>query len=106
MISDKTKETDLLVRPTFHERYDLRLSSNVLHSRSLFLKSDTGGLVHHYSHPSAQIDGNYTLENLYGQFDGNYMFFKRWFHPPEKQKPDSNIWLRPGRRRIRQRRRR
>ena len=28
----------------------------------------------------------YTLENLYGQFDGNYMFFKRWFHPPKKHK--------------------
>ena len=38
--------------------------------------SDTGGLVHHYSHPSAQIDGNYTLENLYGQFDGNYTLVK------------------------------
>ena len=25
MISDKTKETDLLVGPTVHERYDLRL---------------------------------------------------------------------------------
>ena len=40
-----------------------------------FAKSATGCLVHHYSYPSAQfvenntldqIDGNYTLENLYG----------------------------------------
>ena len=31
-------------------------------------KSDTGGLVHHYYHPSAQFDGNYTSV----QFDENY----------------------------------
>ena len=29
-----------------------------------FEKSATGCLVHHYSYPSAQFDGNYTLENL------------------------------------------
>ena len=34
-------------------------SSNVLHSRSFFLKSDTGDVVHHYS----PFDGNYTFEN-------------------------------------------
>ena len=55
------------------EQYQLDIittfsSSNVLHSRALFKKSATGGLVHHYS----PFDGNYTLD----QFDGNYMFFK------------------------------
>ena len=37
-----------------------------------FAKSATGCLVHHYSYPSAQFDGNYTLD----QFDGNYTFGK------------------------------
>ena len=58
-------------------------SSNVLHSRALLQKTATGCLVYHYSYPSAQfvenntldeIDGNYTLENLYGQFDGKLYF--------------------------------
>ena len=58
-------------------------SSNVLHSRALLQKSATGCLVHHYSYPSAQfvenntldqIDGNYALENLYGQLDGKLYF--------------------------------
>ena len=56
----------------------------------------TGGLVHHYSHPSAQIDGNYTLENLYGQFDGNNVLktiAKFQKHFPETV---SNIWTKPG----------
>ena len=54
-----------------------------------FFKIATGCLVHHYSYPSAQFDGNYTLENLYGQFDETICFFKlmgrdggtrSWFH--------------------------
>ena len=60
-----------------------KIISNVLHSRALLQKSATGCLIHHYSYPSAQfvenntlnqIDGNYTLENLYGQFDGKLHF--------------------------------
>ena len=38
-------QNDILSSPSI---IDIIISSNVPHYRSLFLKSDTGGLVHHY----------------------------------------------------------
>ena len=96
------------------------MSSNVLYPGALFLKSATGCLVHHYSYPSAQFVGNYTLDqfvenytldqfvenytldqfvenNTLDQFDENYTLEnymeKRRFFRQQCHKDRNNIWF-------------